>query len=46
MNENKNVPIDFKEFDVDAELEKIRADITKPNIFLCGATGVCISHKG
>lgn len=39
MNENKNVPIDFKEFDVDAELEKIRADITKPNIFLCGATG-------
>lgn len=39
MNENKNAPIDFKEFDADAELEKIRADITKPNIFLCGATG-------
>lgn len=36
----KDEKFDIKNFDVDKELEKIRREVKKPGIFVCGGTGV------
>ncbi len=36
----KDEKFDIKNFDVDMALEKVRKEVKKPGIFVCGATGV------